>query len=296
MDIARQAVTLARKGTADAGRDGQVAVAFSLNADVDTEDGHETIRLLQRASQDNPPDLILLETLSLVRPSTYDTVARLLETGVPLWLSFRRCRHGVCGVYGEHWGGPEGDAFGRAVRRLEELGVGALAVNCIPPDHVAGMVAWLQDFTDLPLGVYPNLGYLAAGGWRADHDTDGPAYAELALQWREEGAQIIGGCCGVGPDHIAAARAALAQSEAGSEVATNRPRVAYQSPPGPPVGAPESWRDDAGRLMYPLAFPELRVDSGVFAPTQGSFLVWKHLFAHGIGASVALTSAAGAGF
>ena len=46
----------------------------------------------------------------------------LLDTGLPVWLSFRRCRHGVCGVYGEHWGGPEGDAFGRAARRFEEMG------------------------------------------------------------------------------------------------------------------------------------------------------------------------------
>ena len=27
-------------------------------------------------------------------------------------------------------------------------------------------LSWLRDFTDLPLGVYPNLGYLSAAGWR----------------------------------------------------------------------------------------------------------------------------------
>ena len=150
---------LAREAVDAAGRAGECAVAFSLNGDVDTPEGAETIRLLARVFEEDPPDLILLETLSLVRSSTYDTVERLLGTGLPVWLSFRRCRHGVCGVYGEHWGGPEGDAFGRAARRFEEMGVGALLVNCIPPDHVAGMISWLRDFTDLPLGVYPNLGY-----------------------------------------------------------------------------------------------------------------------------------------
>ena len=148
------------------GRDDEVAVAFSINGDVDTPDGRETIRLLARAFEHDPPDLILVETLTLVRSSTYATVEALLDTGLPVWLSFRRCRHGVCGVYGEHWGGPEGDAFGRAARRFEEMGVGALAINCLPPDHVTGMLAWLRDFTDLPLGVYPNLGYLSAAGWR----------------------------------------------------------------------------------------------------------------------------------
>ena len=55
-----------------------------------------------------------------------------MAIGLPVWLSFRRCRHGLCGVYGQHWGGPEGDAFGRAVRRFEELGVGAAAARLHP--------------------------------------------------------------------------------------------------------------------------------------------------------------------
>ena len=95
---------------------------------------------------DEPPDLILLETLSLVRPSLFRTIEALLATGLPVWVSFRRCRHGLCGVYGQHWGGPEGDAFGRAARRFEEMGVGALLVNCIPPDHVDGMVVLSAGF------------------------------------------------------------------------------------------------------------------------------------------------------
>ena len=86
---------------------------------------------------------------------------------------FRRCRHGLCGVYGEHWGGPEGDAFGRAARRFEQMGVRALLINCIPPDHVAGMVSYLRDFVDLPLGVYPNLGYYTDRGWRFDPGVGG---------------------------------------------------------------------------------------------------------------------------
>ena len=174
-------------------------MAFSLNGEVDSPEGQETIRLLSRPLEEEPPDLILVETLSLVGPSIYVTVETLLETGLPVWLSFRRCRHGVCGVYGQHWGGPEGDLFGRAARRFEEMGVGALLINCIPPDHVAGMISWLRDFTDMPLGVYPNLGYLTNDGWRFDHQITGDEYAAMALEWREEGAQIIGGCCGVGP-------------------------------------------------------------------------------------------------
>jgi len=283
MDVARRAVRIARGATIAAGREHETAIAFSLNGDVDTPDGRETIRLLSRAFEEEPPDLILLETLSLVRSSTYATVEALLDTGIPVWLSFRRCRQGVCGVYGEHWGGPEGDAFGRAARRFEEMGVGALAINCIPPDHVGGMLSWLRDFTDLPLGVYPNLGYLSAAGWRNDPAIDGSEYAELALGWRTEGAQIIGGCCGVRPAHLAAARTALGPTKPGHA----RPpalgvqeRAATRSA-NQPV---HPWEDARGRDMYPLDVPEIGVDEGVFVPTQGSFLTWKYLYRGGIGA------------
>jgi S-methylmethionine-dependent homocysteine/selenocysteine methylase/SAM-dependent methyltransferase len=284
MDLARRGVRLAREAASDAGRGDEAAVAFSINGDVDTSDGRETIRLLARAFEQDPPDLILVETLTLIRSSTYATVEALLDTGLPVWLSFRRCRHGVCGVYGEHWGGPEGDAFGRAARRFEEMGVGALALNCLPPDHVTGMLAWLRDFTDLPLGVYPNLGYLSAAGWRQEAGVGAEEYAELALRWREEGAQIVGGCCGVGPDQIAAARAALIDTKPGQARPDVLPDDNTRAITLDTHAPAKPWTDSRGRVMYPLDVPDLTVEPGVFAPTQGSYLVWKYLYREGIGA------------
>jgi S-methylmethionine-dependent homocysteine/selenocysteine methylase/SAM-dependent methyltransferase len=283
MDVARRGVRLARSAAEEAGRGAEIAVAFSVNGDIDTPNDRETVRLLARAFEDDPPDLVLVETLSLVRSSTYATIESLMETGLPVWLSFRRCRHGVCGVYGEHWGGPEGDAFGRAARRFEEMGVSALLVNCIPPDHVPGMVSWLRDFTDLPLGVYPNLGYLSAAGWRYEGQIDASEYAELALSWRAEGAQIIGGCCGVGPKHLAAARAALLDTKPGTR-RPDEPSDELEAVVRSNAGASAAWTDSRGRNLFPLDFPDLVVERDVFNPTQGSFLVWKYLYKEGIGA------------
>ncbi|MGA9372985.1 MAG: homocysteine S-methyltransferase family protein, partial [Solirubrobacterales bacterium] len=209
MELARRGIRLARQAVADVGRQGEVAVAFSLHGDVADEQGLERLELLARVFEEEPPDLVLLETMSLVQDVTFRGVEALIASGFPVWLSFRRCRHGLCGVFGQHWGGPEGDLFGRAARRFEEMGAGALMINCIPPDHVAGMLPWLRDFTDLPLGVYPNLGYYTEAGWAFDREIAGAEYAELAAEWREEGAQLIGGCCGVRPEHIAAAKARL---------------------------------------------------------------------------------------
>ena len=272
-EIAARGVRLAREAIGDRDR----AVAFSVSGAIDGPGRNAAVELLERAFEHEPPDLVLLETLTLVHdPGTFETVERLRATGLPVWLSFRRCRHGVCGVHGEHWGPPEGDGFGHAARRFEEIGVGALLVNCLPVGHVTGMLSRLRDFTGLPLGVYPNLGHLAGGLWRFD-DAIGPEeYAQLALAWRAEGARVVGGCCGTTPEHLEAAATALDGTQPGRE----RPRVVLEEPEEAPA---KPWLDDRGRVVFPLPFPELVVDPGVFVPTQGSYLVWKHLFRAGVG-------------
>lgn len=283
MDVARLGLSLARQAVEEAGSTGDCAVAFSVNGDVDSEERLATLRLLGRVFEHDPPDLILMETMSLIRDGlTAPAVETALATGLPVWLSFRRCRHGVCGVYGQHWGGPEGDLFGRAARRFEELGVSALLINCLPPEHVEGMLPWLRDFTDLPLGAYPNLGYFSDAGWRFDEKVGPEQYAELALRWREEGAQIVGGCCGTSPAHIAAARAVLQGTKPGRPRSGPAPAIAPVDEPARFEAKP--WVDGQGRTLFPLPFPEIIREPGVFVPTLGSMTVWKVLREHGIGA------------
>ena len=272
-----------RAAAADAGRDDEVAVAFSINGDVDTPDGRETIRLLARAFEQDRPDLILLETLSLVRSSTYATVEALLDTGLPVWLSFRRCRQGVCGVYGEHWGGPEGDAFGRAARRFEEMGVGALAINCVPPDHVTGMLSWLRDFTDLPLGVYPNLGYLSAAGWRHETSIGGDrvrrARTTVARGGRPDHRRLLRRRARASRGRTRGARRHQARTRT-PRGAPERPRAAGGAEPASQPAGPTP---GAGRCSRSSSRTCTR-ESGVFVPTQGSLLIWKYLYREGIGA------------
>jgi S-methylmethionine-dependent homocysteine/selenocysteine methylase/SAM-dependent methyltransferase len=286
MDVGRRGLRLARQAVQEAGREGEIAVAFSLNGDVASEEGEETIRLLARlfADEPQPPDLILVETLSLLTPMLDQAITGLLATGLPVWLSFRRCRHGLCGIYGQHWGGPEGDAFGRAARRFEEMGVEALLINCIPPDHVEGIVSYLRDFTDLPLGVYPNLGYFSDRGWRFAPGVGGEEYAAMALRWREEGAQVIGGCCGVRPEHIAAAATALQSTKPGHRRPAEEAARAANGSPNGVATPPRPWTDRRQRALYPLPFPDLGVEPGVAAPTQASYMAWRYVFREGIGA------------
>lgn len=96
---------------------------------------------------------------------------------------------------------------------VEEFGPDALLVNCARPEAVTVALGELKE-TKVKLGAYAN-GFT---GIVDDFDNDdatvdmlsvrtdlGPAaYLEHAKSWQALGATIIGGCCEVGPDHIAA--------------------------------------------------------------------------------------------
>jgi S-methylmethionine-dependent homocysteine/selenocysteine methylase/SAM-dependent methyltransferase len=260
MDVARRGLGQAREAIAEAGREGEVAVAFVLDAGIVNPDGPETVELLCRALASERPDLILIENLTVVRAPIYQIVDGLRTAGYPVWLSFHRCPEGLCDARGRHWGGPDADEFGRAAHRFEQIGVDALLVNGIPPDHVDGMVTFLRDYTDLPLGVVPN----------ADPGMSSDDFAGLAKRWRGEGAQLVGGAAGVEPEHIAAAGFALC----GAPPGVHR-RLQPVPPPAPP---PEPWLDAHDRALYPLDFPDLIGHDDVCMPSQGSLLIWRHLF------------------
>ena len=220
MDVARLGIRLARRAIEEGGRADECAVAFAISEEVNSPGRRGTLELLAGVFAEEPPDLILLETLTLVRdPELFETVELLLETGLPVWLSFRRCRHGVCGVFGQHWGPPEGDLFGRAARRFEEMGVGALH-DQLPARRPRARDALLaRDFTSCRSAcTRTSATWWARAGASTTRSTR-PRTPSSPSRWRDEGAQIIGGCCGVTPEHIAA----LAKAVAGTKPGRKRP-------------------------------------------------------------------------
>ena len=54
------------------------------------------------------------------------------------------------------------------------------------------------------LGVYPNTGYYEKPNWKFADDITPNDYLEYAKSWLKNGAQIIGGCCGLGVEEIKA--------------------------------------------------------------------------------------------
>lgn len=83
--------------------------------------------------------------------------------------------------------------------------VAALGVNCCSPGDAIAAMRTLTERTELPLLAYPNSGEdwdREARTWIAPVARAGMSAAEAAPVLRDTGAQLIGGCCRVGPAEI----------------------------------------------------------------------------------------------
>lgn len=63
---------------------------------------------------------------------------------------------------------------------------------------------------DVPVWVKPNAGVPKIVGDKVVYQADPESMAAHAVRYVEQGARIVGGCCGSTPDHVAAIRRALA--------------------------------------------------------------------------------------
>ncbi len=161
-----------------------------------------TYRRIVAAEQDGV-DLFACETLASVAEITAATRAGV-ESGLPVW-----CAMSVDDTDGTKLRSGESVAEGAAAAKAE--GATAVAINCSRPEAVAQALPFLKA-TGLPFGAWANgfvdaANDLSVGGIVSGMDirTDlGPqAYADHAMGWIDMGATIIGGCCEVGPAHIA---------------------------------------------------------------------------------------------
>ena len=227
-EVARRAVRLAREAAAEGGRP-DVNVAFAMmihdspkenwgfngtrgdggSKTWQVMDTPEYLRELAEALRTEPPDAILIELAPPIpQDLSFPIFETLVATEFPLWIAYRRTVGGPIGTFGDAEP-PDGDLLGRAAQRFEQMGVSALLVHCLPPDKAHGVAPWLRQFTSLPLGVYPNNGRYDQYLWRWEHTITPEEFAEHARGFAAEGMNIIGGCCGTRPAHIAAIASVL---------------------------------------------------------------------------------------
>jgi homocysteine S-methyltransferase len=220
--LALDSVRLVREGAAKAGRTDDYAVAFACRTMDWPADQQEEARdyvgtyvpldmdgylkpladLLANADADHKPDLILMEIQKEIPENLeFPDYQVFLDTGIPLWISYRRSVGKIIGVDGETIL-EDGDRFGRASAKFEEMGASAVLVNCLPPDLIHGVTTWLRQYTNLPVGAYPNWGRYLRYEWDWSSCPPPEVFVEHARKWAAEGMQIIGGCCGARPVEI----------------------------------------------------------------------------------------------
>ncbi len=106
---------------------------------------------------------------------------------------------------------PDGSLFSgadasKALRELEEAGACAVGFNCVAADMMTPyLVSKLRRSVKGPLICKPNAGIPTIGpdGMAVYSQTPGE-FAAIVKQCRDNGASILGGCCGTDPDFIAA--------------------------------------------------------------------------------------------
>lgn len=79
----------------------------------------------------------------------------------------------------------------------------AVGFNCVQPEIALEALEHMRTLTTLPLLCYPNSGetYKAEQhSWSGDRSTE--QMRDLALRYRAEGAQLVGGCCRTTPKDI----------------------------------------------------------------------------------------------
>ncbi|CAG9297824.1 homocysteine S-methyltransferase family protein [Celerinatantimonas diazotrophica] len=161
-----------------------------------------------------PIDFWLAETQSLIAESLAlkGLVKELTDDEKPFWVSFTL-------EDSEPTSEPclrSGESVQEAVNTMAKAGVSAILFNCCQPEVIEQALIVAADtlkklnLTEIRLGAYANAfppqpkDATANDGLdelRADLTPE--SYIPWADKWRACGASVIGGCCGIGPEHIA---------------------------------------------------------------------------------------------
>lgn len=153
-------------------------------------------------------DLFITETLSTIREARAAARA-VVGYDQPFWLSMSLDKAADGTLRG-------GKSLRELVAAMAEFRVDAFLFNCCSVEAISAALPIIRQLTDRPIGAYanafgrmPEKYVMGQTGLGLRDDLSAEEYLALAKNWRDMGATIIGGCCGIGPDHIALMNRAL---------------------------------------------------------------------------------------
>ncbi|HKS43813.1 MAG TPA: methionine synthase [Amycolatopsis sp.] len=206
--LARQAADEAR-GKFVAGSIGPLNVTLSLSPKVDEpayravtfDDVREAYAEQIAALAEGGADLLLIETIfDTLNAKAAIAAAREVAPHLPLWISVT-----IVDRSGRTLSGQTVDAFWTAIEHAHPLIVG---VNCsLGATEMRPHVEQLSRLAGTYVACHPNAGLPNAfGGYDQTPDETARMLAEFAGSGL---VNIVGGCCGTGPDHVAAIAGAV---------------------------------------------------------------------------------------
>ena len=139
-----------------------------------------------------------------------------------------------------------------ALVTLQSLGADAVGCNCSAgPEAMLDMIKAMKPHARVPLAAKPNAGLPRLEGEHTLFDLDAAGFAVYGRPFAEAGVNLLGGCCGTTPAHIAALRQGLRDERprppvVSAAAAVSSARGAQLFGPGSPA-AVVGCRLDAGR-------------------------------------------------
>lgn len=164
--------------------------------DLDFEDAYKTFSEVMIYGAQAGADLIHIETMS----DTYELKAAVLaakeNTSLPVF---------VTTIFDERGKLLTGADVPAVVALLEGLRVDALGINCgLGPRQMLPILNQILQYTSLPVIVKPNAGLPKQIQGKTCYDVHPQEFAATMQEVVNQGAAIIGGCCGTTPEHIKA--------------------------------------------------------------------------------------------
>ena len=164
------------------------------------------------AAQANNVDLFICETMSCIKEAKAAATA-VAESGKTLWVALT--------VSDECTGALRNDeSIADTYNAIASSVPQALLLNCSFPEAIDAAWPHMKEL-DIHTGAYAN-GFTSVetigvgrGVAMLEARTDlGPAeYAQVAMNWVDNGASIIGGCCEISPEHIKHLATVLSDAE-----------------------------------------------------------------------------------
>ncbi|MDI6731958.1 MAG: homocysteine S-methyltransferase family protein [Candidatus Margulisbacteria bacterium] len=199
------AVKLARKAAGDSvfvcGSIGPLGQLIDPLGEVTFDQAYSVFAEQAKAMEEGGADVVSIETISELQEMRAAVIAVKNETKLPVIASLTY-DEGEKTIYGTT---PEA-----AVAVLEAIGADVISANCSTgPEGMLKVAKRLLAVSCKPVMVMPNAGMPELIGDKAVYKMSPQKFGAFAKKFAEMGVRIIGGCCGTGPEHIRAIKAAL---------------------------------------------------------------------------------------